>query len=66
MKLNPGIVLNSGDGSAVTQNQSDTPRCYGEFRGRTVADLWPSGLDHRIPMCQGDWEAVDRFIALKR
>ncbi len=26
----------------------------------------PSGLDHRIPMYQGDWEAVDRFVALKR
>ena len=24
-----------------------------------------SGLDHRIPMYQGDWTAVDRFAKLK-
>ena len=24
-----------------------------------------SGLDHHIPMYQGDWEAVKRFAALK-
>jgi len=24
-----------------------------------------SGLDHRIPMYQGDWEAVDQFVELK-
>jgi len=35
----------------------------------TEAELSPtfgrSGLDHRIPMYQGDWEAVDQFVDLK-